>query len=67
MVLLVSTEVSTHFRNSPGLDGDTIYLTCTIDYNCESSNFGQLNAEHCPRKAYEVIREARVGKYAIYE
>jgi hypothetical protein len=30
--------------DSTGLVGDTIYLTYVIDYNSESSNFGNLNA-----------------------
>lgn len=30
--------------NSTGLVSDTIYLAYVIDYNCESSNFGNLNA-----------------------
>lgn len=28
--------------DSTGLVGDTIYLTYVIDYECESSNFGNL-------------------------
>lgn len=62
-----SLEIATHFLDSTGLVGDTIYLAYVIDYNCESSNFGNLNAEHCPADAYEIIREARIGKYAVYD
>ena len=53
--------------DSTGLVGDTIYLAYVIDYNCESANFGNLNAKHCPVDAYEVIKEARIGKYAAYD
>lgn len=67
VTLLGSLEIATHFMDSTGLVGDTIYLSYVIDYNCESSNFGNLNAEHCPPDAYEVIREARIGKFALYD
>ena len=53
--------------NATGLVGDTIYFAYIIDYINESSYFGNLNAEHCPKYAYEIIREAKIGKYAAYD
>lgn len=53
--------------NSTGLVGDTIYLCYVIDYANESTNFGNLHAQHCPEEAYEVIREAKIGKYAQFD
>ena len=52
---MVSQEIANHFMNSTGVIGDTIYLTYVLDFNCETANFGNLNAEHCPKDAYQVI------------
>lgn len=52
--------------NSTGLVGDTIYLAYVIDFNCETSNFGNLKAEHCPHEAYEIINEAKINRYSDY-
>ena len=41
--------------NSTGVIGDTIYLTYVMDINCETANFGNLSAIHCPPSAYKVI------------
>jgi hypothetical protein len=53
--------------DSTGLVGDTIYLTYVIDFNCETSNFGNLRAEHCPNDAYTIINDAKITRYATYE
>ena len=55
----MSNEVATHFLDPTGLVGDTIYLTYTIDYHVESTNFGQMKAEHCPQNAADIIWQAR--------
>ncbi len=47
--------------------GDAVYFTYVMDFNCETSNFGNLNAAHCPEDAYNVINEAKIGRYAIYD
>lgn len=60
-------EISNHFMNTTGLIGDTIYLTYVMDFTCETTNFGNLNADHCPRQAYDVINEAKIGRYAVYD
>jgi hypothetical protein len=30
--------------NTTGMVGDSLYFTYIIDFNCETSNFGNLNA-----------------------
>lgn len=44
----MSQEIANHFMNSTGVIGDSIYLTYMIDFNCETTNFGNLHADHCP-------------------
>jgi hypothetical protein len=53
--------------NATGVIGDAIYLTYVIDFNCETTNFGNLNADHCPKEAYAVINEAKISRYATYD
>jgi hypothetical protein len=67
VVLLVSMEIGNHFMNSTGVVGDTIYLTYVIDFTSETNNFGNLRAEHCPKDAYSIINEAKIGRYALYD
>lgn len=63
----MSQEIANHFMNATGVIGDTIYLTYVLDFNCETSNFGNLNADHCPKDAYAVINEAKISRYSVYD
>lgn len=67
VVVLVSFEIANHFMNATGVIGDAIYLIYVIDFNCETTNFGNLNADHCPKEAYTVINEAKISRYATYD
>ena len=67
VVFLVSQEIANHFMNSTGVVGDTIYLTYVLDFNCETNNFGNLNADHCPDSALQVIKEAKITRYSAYD
>ena len=49
--------------NTTGLVGDAVYFTYVIDFTCETANFGNLHATHCPTDAYEVIHEAKNSRH----